>query len=331
MEKKNITVELTLQESLLQLNDINGEVDISALGYNLCNKLTGISLLEPHKILIDGAEKENPVIKRNSFNEIVEVYYKCLAVGYGPSGNIVITSSTISYRPDDYLTKDLMSVISKDEMAGKLTRLSLLTEEEKNTGYCAKIESKNIVIYANMEHPEIIKVFDSYVNNLTFAERTAQTICKRNALKQHPALSNILTSVSGEEGFRKALIRLSIPEREDLTKEDLIRLTESENNVTILGEGVIYRETELLTSSSMLGLDVNNISSQPLETNKEDPKAVEARKLSLLEEIKKIDSPTRNAVFKDHYKDKYNSFSDLNEGQLKFIIQNCKEIMAKAS
>lgn len=332
MEK--ITLEVLLEENKKHLVDIDGELDISVVGYNLLNKFTEISLLEPDKIIYEGREVENPLVIKNNIGEIDEVRYKCLAVGYGPNGHISVTSSMIIYRPEAYLLKDLIGIIVADEKAGRITKESLLKEQEKALGYYIPFKN-DLIVYVDMNNVSVIKAFDRYIENRLFAERIAQSLCKRNALKQHPALSNILTEIEGEEGFRRSKVKLTVPLHDNLTREQLIKLAETEANVKLLGTNIEYKETELLTSEKMLGINnssssntasntaVNNSSSKQEAKKTNENKSEEYK--TLLNKVMSIDKNKRDNVFKTYFIKKHKSYSELNEGELKFIIKQCEK------
>lgn len=322
-------VEVLLEELKDHLVESYGEIDITLTGYNLLNKFTEVSVLEPDKINYEGKLRENPLVIKNEYGEVERVIYKCLAVGYAPNGHICVTSSTLHYNPAAYLLKDLMGVIAEDEKAGKITRENLLTQQEKSQGFCMPFYKNDLVVWVDINNVDVIKAMENFINNQTYAERIAQSLCKRNALKQHPALSNSLSSIEGEEGFRRSRVVLSIPIHKNHTREELIKIAEAEANVNLLDETIIYKETEVLTSESILGFhnhkEEKTINPAPaVEDNK--PLKITQNKSETSELLAKLNSLDKNSVqttFNNYFSKRYDSLEKLNMGELKFLIKKC--------
>ena len=59
---KKLMVEVVLREVNSQIVDIDGEIAISAVGYDYLNKVTEVSLLAPDMQVFDGKEVSNPYV-----------------------------------------------------------------------------------------------------------------------------------------------------------------------------------------------------------------------------------------------------------------------------
>lgn len=320
---KTMKVTCLLEESKEQLNEVvDGNIDISATGYNYLNKFTSLSILEPARLVVNGNEVENPYVVRDVNGGTQDVYYKCICCGYSPMGNIVATSSFIHFSPHDYLVKDLMEAVVTDEKAGKVTKEPFLTDNDMQN-YVTPFKD-DLVLVANLMNVEVLHALDEYSKNRQFAERIAQTICKRNALKQHPALTNVLTSIQGEPGFRKAKVTLQVPLVNGLSREQLVSVAEDLENVKI-DDGIEFRELAPISSEEMLGLKDNSMSqNQPsggTDTANSKQQLLDRLKFDVQPEIRKM-------VTKEKFPN-LPSYSNLDVVQLRMLVETCEERMRK--
>ena len=122
-------------------------------------------------------------------------------MGYTPIGSIAVSSTTMFYDFRMYFLQDLQVKVQANKGAGRLCFESQLTDEEKTKGIFLKIEG-DLGIWANIEHPDVLRAVKTWLQNKNFGERKAQTIAERNALKHHPALSLTLYGIGGKEGDR---------------------------------------------------------------------------------------------------------------------------------
>lgn len=237
---KAVKGKVNLLESKGHLAEIQNKVMITEAGYRELNKIAGISIITPEKLTLpDGQVVVNPypIIDPES-GTISKVWVKKLGIGYSPTGNLVITSSTLLYDIKMYLIQDLAKKVQYNKDAGRICMEQMLTEDEKRRGAFFKIEGF-MGVWVDLSHKEVIKALDTYINNKLFAERKAQTICERNVLKKHPALSTTYVEPQGPQKGRYAQVTV-IGFTSDLSKDELMYIAEQAEQ----GKEINIRGTE---------------------------------------------------------------------------------------
>ena len=221
---KAIKAKMTLKESKGHLAVIQNKVSVTAAGFYELNKVAGISIITPEKLTLpDGSVVTNPFpILDPQSGTISKVWVKKMAVGYGPTGNIVITSSTLLYDIAMYFIQDMVKKIKYNAKAGKFCIESVLTKEEKETGIFLKIEGA-IGVWANLKEKDAQTCLETFVQNKLYAERKAQTIAERNCLKKHPSLAISIVDNQGTENNHYASVDV-IGYTHDLSQNDLEKL-----------------------------------------------------------------------------------------------------------
>lgn len=223
---KAIRGRVRLDERKGHLAVIQGRAMITAPGYNAMNQFAGISIITPEKLTLpDGNIVVNPypIIDPES-GTIDKVWVKKTAIGYSPTGNLVMTSSTLLYDIKMYFIQDLNKKVQYNKGAGRMCMEQMLTEQEKQKGMFLPIQGK-MGIWVDLTHVEILKCMDTYIQNKLFAERKAQTIAERNALKKHPALCQVYVDAQGPDKNKYGFVDV-IGFNSDLTKQDLLKLAE---------------------------------------------------------------------------------------------------------
>lgn len=243
---KAVKGKVNLLESKGHLSEIQNKVMITEAGYREMNKIAGISVITPQNLTLpDGQVVVNPypVIDPES-GTISKVWVKKIGIGHSPTGNLVITSSTLLYDIKMYLIQDLAKKVQYNKDAGRLCMEQMLTEEDKKRGSFFKIEG-SMGVWVDLSHKEILKAFDTYINNKLFAERKAQTICERNVLKKHPALSTTYVEPNGPSKQRFAQVTV-VGFTSDLSRDELMEVVEQAER----GEEVKVRgqEAEIIDS-----------------------------------------------------------------------------------
>lgn len=188
---KSVKGAITLNEKNGEIATIQGKTMTTAKGFNTLNQIAGLSIVTPEKLTLpDGQIVVNPypIIDPES-GTISKVWVKKIAIGYSPTGNLVITSSTLLYDIKMYFIQDVMKKVQYNQGAGRVCMESMLTEEEKQNSIFLKIEGF-LGVAANIQHKEILKAIDTYINKKQFAERNAQSICERLVMSKHPALAS---------------------------------------------------------------------------------------------------------------------------------------------
>lgn len=310
--KKRIEKKIILREDLKQLKELYGELEISAFGYNELNKIAGVSILSPETIVLPSGDRVgNPYILKDENDRIREIWTKEIAFGYAPSGNLVLTSTILIYNPFSYLLRDIMKEINDDETAGRVLNKAQLTENDKKTGYIIPVNN-NLVICANLTNIGVIRAVDSFVQNQVYGDRVAQTICKRNALKQHPALNMAITNVSGEDGHRQVEFLLTGWIEEDTTKEDILNLVNSTiNQETFKAETVEIPPEEI-------------ISTKDVAPSEEDWENKSKERDLLIEEIKLFGAEKVSIILKEKFPNR-RKIQELRICGLKLLLKWLKE------
>jgi len=223
---KAVKGKVNLLEQKGHLAEIQNKVMITEAGYREMNKIAGISIITPQNLTLpDGKNVVNPypIIDPES-GTISKVWVKKIGIGYSPTGNLVITSSTLLYDIKMYLIQDLAKKVQYNKDAGRFCMEQMLTEDEKARGQFYRIEGL-MGVWVDLNHKEIIKAFDTYINNKLFAERKAQTICERNVLKKHPALSTTYVEPQGPAKQRASQVTV-VGFTSDLSQEELMEVAE---------------------------------------------------------------------------------------------------------
>lgn len=145
------------------------------------------------------------------------------------------------------MLKDLTYVVCNDSEGGRITKEYLLTEKEKREGDTLPLKD-DLIIFCNLENADINKAFSVYANNKAYAERVAQTLARRNALKAHPALSNLITSVNGIKGSRSTKVKIT-KIYDDFDKDNILKYLKTQNVEVLKSECIeigtqIYECTE---------------------------------------------------------------------------------------
>lgn len=202
-----VKANIGLKEEHGEIAVIEGKPMIAAAGYYRANQIASLAILTPDSIRIPDADGKAidvpnpfPIIDKESGTQ-KGVWVKKIAVGYSPIGSMTVSSSTMYYDFRMYFIQDLQNKIQFAKDAGRLCFEEQLTEKEKANGIFLKIEGP-LGIWANMQHPDILKAVKTWLANKNFGERKAQTIAERNALKHHPALALQLTGLAGPEKRR---------------------------------------------------------------------------------------------------------------------------------
>lgn len=224
---KSVKALVCLEEANGELAVISGKAMTTAKGFYHANQITGLSIITPQNLTLpDGNVVVNPypIIDPDS-GTISKIWVKKLCVGYGPTGNLVVTSATLLYDIKMYLIQDLMKKVAYNKNLGRVCMEQMLTEEDKSQGVFFKMEGP-LGIWVNLSQPDILKAFDTFINKKNFAERNAQTICERVAMQKHPALAHIAyVNADGPDKKRRAIVPV-VGFVNDLTQKQLEEIAE---------------------------------------------------------------------------------------------------------
>ncbi|MDW0113808.1 hypothetical protein QT711_11475 [Sporosarcina saromensis] len=225
---------VTLSERNGEIATIQGKTMTTAKGFNTLNQIAGLSIITPEKLTLpDGQIVVNPypIIDPES-GTISKVWVKKIAIGYSPTGNLVITSSTLLYDIKMYFIQDVMKKVTYNQGAGRVCMESMLTEEEKQTCIFLKIEGL-LGVAANIQHKDVLKAIDTYINKKQFAERNAQSICERLVMSKHPALASAAYVTKQGEVAKVPVVGYV----HDFNREELLDIAEAAER----GEEVVFQ------------------------------------------------------------------------------------------
>lgn len=207
-----VRADLVLKEGHGEICLIEGKPMITADGYYRLNQVASLAIITPDSISIPDANGEGvrrvanpyPFIDPKSGTQ-KGVWVKKLAIGYSPIGSMVVSSTTLFYDFSLYFIADLQKKVKENREAGRLCFEHQLSETEREKGIFMRIEGE-LGIWANTQHPDILKAVSTWIQNKQFGERKAQTVAERNALKHHPALSMKLANVQGAKGMTTGMV-----------------------------------------------------------------------------------------------------------------------------
>ncbi|WP_205694139.1 hypothetical protein [Clostridium sp. JN-9] len=223
---KAIHGKVKLEEKKGHLAIIQNKAMITAAGYNAMNQFAGISIITPEKLTLpDNQVVVNPYpIIDPASGTIDKVWVKKTAIGYSPTGNLVMTSSTLLYDIKMYFIQDLNKKVQYNKGVGRMCMEETLTDDEKKKGMFLRIQG-TMGIWVDLTNTDILKCMDTYIQNKLFAERKAQTIAERNALKKHPALCQVYVDAQGPDKAHYGYVDV-IGFNSDLTRDDLLKLSQ---------------------------------------------------------------------------------------------------------
>jgi len=177
-----------------EIYNVQGKTKISADGYTKLNQIAGVSIVTPPTLsLPDGQRVVNPYILRETDpmtkrSRTVGVWVRKTAVGYAPTGSLMVIDGSLYLDLEIYFLQDVMKKISKAKEAGRLCLFGQITDEEKKTCLILPYQF-GIYVVAKLSHQEILSALDTHIQRQKFAERVAVTICERNVLRKHPAIA----------------------------------------------------------------------------------------------------------------------------------------------
>lgn len=205
----------------------NGKVDVTLQGIRKMNKITCLSDTTSEKQFFQGQWIENPYVKINPKTNVSElIRAKAYAIGFTPTGNIVVSTATIVFNPHAALLQQLIQEISSNKDAGGFCSEEYFYENvwiNKQHTYFFPVRN-DLGLWADWEDDQISKVFARSISNEERLDRKVLSMAKRNALKSHPTLA-IDIVIQGDKECHYAEPWL-IGATNKLTASDIKELTE---------------------------------------------------------------------------------------------------------
>ncbi|MGE5528092.1 MAG: hypothetical protein ACM3X6_02990 [Patescibacteria group bacterium] len=267
---------LVLRETNGEIAEIQGKFMTTAKGFNTLNQIAGLSIITPATLVLPSGETVvNPYpLQDPESGSIAKVWVRKLAIGYGPTGNLVVTSATLLYDIKMYFIQDILKKVKGAKDAGRVCHENQLTEDEKNSRLFLRIDG-HMGVWANYSHPEILKALDTFVNKKLFAERNAQSICERLVMAKHPALAHAAyLEVTGRDKAHVSRVAV-IGYMNDLTREQMLEITnraEQGEEIAIGGQKAEVIETvgAATTEEMEIEKDPEELASDPHPHNEQD-------------------------------------------------------------
>lgn len=259
---KSVKGAVVLSEANGEIAVIQGKAMTTGKGFYRANQICGLSIVTPEKLTLPTGQvvvNPFPVIDEES-GTLRKVWVKKLAIGYSPTGNLVITSATLLYDINAYFLQDLMKKVQYNQGSGRICMEQMLTEDEKRTGIFYKIDG-SLGVWANVSHKEILKCIDTFINKKQFAERNAQTIAERLALGKHPAMSH-LAYVNAQGPEKKSVAREMvigyIKDDDPKTMMDIAARAEQGEEIIINGQRIDVVNVTEEASHEDISIDVDD-------------------------------------------------------------------------
>lgn len=173
-------------------------------GFQRVNAVAGCSLPQPATVVVDGERRTNPFVERARRSDgrpgdVWRVVCGVVVIGPAPAtGNLVAVSYVLDYDPARDLQHMLADVADRQPEACRLVGETDPTVRKAGWHY---IDVYGGVGYAyDLTTKAIQEVYAKFINMMKHAEKKAQTVARRNAMRSHPALGPYATVVVDDHG-----------------------------------------------------------------------------------------------------------------------------------
>lgn len=174
---------------------------ITALGYDRCNLVMGISFHTPQTILGEGGIiLPNPSIIRDKISGGIDtIRIHMIAAGRAHLGNWMVHDLTLSYDLRTYFGQDLWS-----KWSPKWAKTMQDWGKTFPTGVDPKLEgnwhgypmSTGVTLWVDLCNKDVLDVLGEHHSRQKFAERNARTIARRNLMKPFIARTKLDASLT---------------------------------------------------------------------------------------------------------------------------------------
>jgi len=209
-----IRADIKLEERLGHLYSLQGKTSITAAGFARINSITAINVISPIA----------PKFTTDDAGRLRAVEVRKMAIGFSPSGSLLVTDSTLHFDLDAYRLHELANLAKKKPGAVKF----VLKEELEGMKYDGKLGwvvpyEDPVMLWADIKNEDVRDLLIADSQRRKFAERIASTICWRNAIKTHAAIAQAQVQAQGIDGSRTAVVRV-FGFRHDLDQAAMTRL-----------------------------------------------------------------------------------------------------------
>lgn len=177
---------------------LQGEAQVTALGYNKCNQFAGVSWFTPENLSgPDGGLANNPYFHEDDKGRMIYVRVRRVGIGRSFTGNMTAIDLTVTYNVQLYFQQDVFAkwAYMKYPAWGEIINDDAITEEMRRDPKRRLLPSAGgVTLSLDLSHPEVRGLFKEFTNRVKFAERNATTICERNILKRFFAVAGVGTT-----------------------------------------------------------------------------------------------------------------------------------------
>ena len=250
-------------------------------GYNKLQQFASLFLTSP-PIYVDGREQPNPYREYDKYNVCTRVISRTIAIGYSPGGNLVATDSTRIYDLHAYFLTDLIKKAKfKPDSARQGVQMQCPFAPDKSViernGAFSVTTANNIYefipikerygIWTNVSHKEIFDVYAQHNRHAQYADVTAQSLSKRNAIKAHPAIAKThLNVTNGEAKVMVYCYRHGMTEAQMTTMADKIVKGEKPQGVQVESDTSEVTEAESVIVDESLVSETGDLDNDESET-----------------------------------------------------------------
>lgn len=174
------------------LEAIKGGAQITAAGYRRLNQTIGLHIMTPQNVVVADQRQPNPYVEDDETSgRPRRVYCRKVAIGPSPeTGNLVATDIMVRLDLELYFIEALTAKM-RDDSSGKFVVMGSRDEHpmpDAKQGWKFIAVMQDVGIWYKVTDPKIGEVIKAQISRLKFADRIAQTVAERNAMKAHPSM-----------------------------------------------------------------------------------------------------------------------------------------------
>lgn len=210
---QKVQVAVTLRQSEGHINTTGDNWMVAAAGYRRLNQVSGIQIIAPDSISVEDKRQPNPYVQLDPISRMpAAVYCRKIAIGPSPlTGSLVATDVMLRFDLNLYLLESIVSKIKKEDAKTSGTpdsigMVGLESAKPSDAGSWFFIKMSDIGggigWWINLTCLAVKLAMQEHVTRMKFAERVAQTMTERNALKAHPAMPAVINVNQGSAVVR---------------------------------------------------------------------------------------------------------------------------------
>lgn len=252
---------IPLQEKQGHIYLHKGQPTLSYEGYKYLEKFTNIIIKPAEYVISYGKKQPNPFEireekvlefagRKTTTNFINEVFVRMIGVGRAPTGSISVVDLSLYYNVTAYFMRNLLNLVRNEPSVAEIRNMDSITKEELKHPHHEfyPISEGNVIMILNNMHDEYIAKLNQYYEDQKHASRKAQSMCRRNILKNHPALGITRVERRGTQNNHVAVVEIPTWLEHDLTEKELTRMADAyahDENYKPDEEEIEYQEVEV--------------------------------------------------------------------------------------